>query len=203
MKKLALLDMDGTLFDTNDVNFYAYNEAMNEAGFKMIEYDYYCKFCNGRHYTEFLPKFTDNKKETIEQIHKRKKELYSSFLDKAKINNHLFNIIKAIIDSYYLAIVTTASKKNVNEILNYFQVYDIFDLILTADDIKKKKPDPEGFLKAMHFFNIEPENTLIFEDSIPGIEAARKTKATIFTVDFMTENNKDYKKRTRSSKINL
>ena len=52
-KKLAIFDMDGTLVDTKDVNFYAYKEALEEEGFS-LSYEYYCKFCNGRHYTVFL-----------------------------------------------------------------------------------------------------------------------------------------------------
>ena len=57
---------------------------------------------------------------------------------------------------------------------------DLFDLILTHEDITKSKPDPEGFLKAMKLFNVEARDCLIFEDSSVGIEAAEKTGATVF-----------------------
>ena len=67
--------------------------------------------------------------------------------------------------------------------MEYFKKKELFDLILTGDDIKKSKPDPEGFLTAMKYFEIEPKDTLIFEDSPVGIEAANKSGATVFVVN--------------------
>ena len=52
--KLVIVDLDGTLFDTKDVNYHAYKDAITPYGYD-IDYKYYCDFCNGRHYKEFLP----------------------------------------------------------------------------------------------------------------------------------------------------
>ena len=52
--KLAIFDMDGTLFNTNNINYYAYKEALDKYNVS-IDYEYYCRFCNGRHYLDFLP----------------------------------------------------------------------------------------------------------------------------------------------------
>ena len=78
---------------------------------------------------------------------------------------------------YKTAVVTTASKENCYDILNQFGLVDLFDLILTHDDISKSKPDPEGFLKAMDYFDAKPTETIIFEDSEVGLEAAEKSGA--------------------------
>lgn len=182
MKKLAMFDLDGTLFNTNDVNYYAYKQALEELNYS-LEYEFYCTFCNGKHYKAFLPIIVGEDSERIEIVHNRKKILYSSFLEKAKINNHLFNIINCIKENYHIALVTTASKKNTIEILEYYNKKDLFDLILTHDDIKKVKPDPEGFLKTMEYFKVEKDNCIIFEDSDIGIEAAKKTGATVYKIE--------------------
>ena len=78
--------------------------------------------------------------------------------------------------------MTTASKTNVIEMLEHFGVSDRFELILTQEDIVKSKPDPEGFLKAMEHFGIEPSDTVIFEDSDTGIEAAMRSGAAVMRV---------------------
>ena len=106
-------------------------------------------------------------------------------MDKVIVNSHLFNIINLIHGTYKTALVTTASKKNTLEILEYTKTKDCFDLILTAEDVKKPKPDPEGFNLAINRFNILPKDTIIFEDSKVGIEAARKTGAAVMVVDKM------------------
>ncbi len=179
--KLALFDLDGTLYNTNDINYYAYKEALEKYNVT-IDYKYYCDYCNGRHYTVFIPSLVNDDMEKVEDVHKIKKNAYSKYLDKVKVNEHLFNIIELLKSEYKIAIVTTASKKNTMEILEFTNKKNIFDYIITAEDIEKPKPDPEGFNKVIRHFNIDPKNVIIFEDSEVGIQAAKATGATVFVV---------------------
>ena len=174
--KLYLFDLDGTLFDTKDINYHAYKEALEKYGFS-IDYKYYCEHCNGRHYTDFLPQLTGANIEVLTAVHTDKKNLYASFLDRGVKNQPLFDIIEAVRETSKVAIVTTASRKNCYELLDQFGVRELFDLILTHEDITNSKPDPEGFIKAMRYFEVEPEETVIFEDSDVGLEAAKRSGA--------------------------
>lgn len=178
--KLAIYDLDGTLFNTDNVNYFAYRKALQYYGYT-IEKEYFVRECNGRHYSEFLPKII-SEKSIIDKVHKLKKELYHTYLDKAILNVHLFQIIKLIKDEYYTAIVTTASRKNCEEILDYFEVKNLFDNIIAQEDVVNVKPNPEGFIKAMKFFNIQPKSTVIYEDSQVGIEAAIKSGASVVAI---------------------
>ncbi len=174
--KLAIFDLDGTLFDTKDVNYYAYKEAVSKYGYN-IDYEYYCGYCNGRHYMDFLPQIVGTDETILKSIHSDKKNLYSKYLDKAVMNEPLFQIIRLIKKECKTSLVTTASEKNCMDILNFFHVEKSFDLILTHEDIEKTKPDPEGFLRAMDFFAVSPKESVIFEDSEVGVEAARRSGA--------------------------
>ena len=183
-QKLAIFDLDGTLFDTNHVNYESYKEALEKFHIAMpIEYEVYCKNWNGRSYKDFLPEVIKNNNEIIEKVHDTKVELYEKKLDKARENKDLFAIIEGIKEKYYIVIVTTASKKNANQIVKYFHKEKYFDKIITKEEVTKVKPDIEGFVKAMKEFNIARENTIIFEDSIDGITASRKCGAKVFIVD--------------------
>ncbi|OUN95484.1 hypothetical protein B5F98_09280 [Pseudoflavonifractor sp. An44] len=174
--KLVIVDLDGTLFDTKDVNYHAYKEAIAPYGYDM-DYKYYCEFCNGRHYLDFLPQITTDDKEILTAIHKAKKMAYRNHLDKAKLNKGLVDIIKLMKSEYKTALVTTASRENCYEILKRFDLVRLFDLILTHDDVTQTKPNPEGFIKAMNHFDIAPEATIVFEDSDVGLEAAKRSGA--------------------------
>lgn len=185
-KKLAIFDLDGTLFDTRRVNWLSYKEALAPFGVN-LDYEYFAKECNGKHYKTFVPDLlrkSGNTEETIiekmEQVHDKKKALYSNFLSETVTNKHLFEIIECIKKKYFIALVTTASKQNCDEILSFHKKNGLFDLVLTAENVTKKKPDPEGFLKAMEHFDLQGEDTLIFEDSKEGLEAAEKAGATVF-----------------------
>lgn len=174
--KLVIVDLDGTLFDTKDVNYHAYKDAIAPYGYDM-DYKYYCEFCNGRHYLDFLPQITTTNSENLFAMHKAKKVAYKKHLDKAILNKGLVDIIKLMHGEYKTAVVTTASKENCWDILNQFEIADLFDLVLTHDDITKSKPDPEGFIKAMEHFGSAPDETIIFEDSEVGLKAAEGSGA--------------------------
>ena len=180
-EKLAIFDLDGTLFDTNDINYYSYKEALGYFGINLKK-EFFVSECASKHYKVFLANFLNND-EDIEKAHEIKKETYSTFLDKARINSHLFNIIESIKDKYHIAIATTASKKNTVEILEHFNVLNLFELVVAQEDVKNKKPDPECFFKVMEFFKIKPEDTLIFEDSKTGLKAANACAAAVFKVE--------------------
>lgn len=179
--KLALFDLDGTLFNTNEVNYLAYKEALTQYGFD-FKREYWYQNCIGRHYKDFLADIDITDEKDLQGIHKLKKQAYKKFLSHAKENRHLFEIMELIRSNYYIVLVTTASRKNVEDILNEFNKLQIFDKIFTQEDVSKMKPNPEGYLKAMRYFNIKPEDTIIFEDSEAGLEAAKSSGAYYFKV---------------------
>lgn len=110
-------------------------------------------------------------------MHSAKKTAYKKYLDNAVLNKGLVDIIRLMKPEYKTAVVTTASKENCYDILKQFNLDDLFDLVLTREDIEKTKPNPEGFIKAMNFFGVAPEDTIIFEDSDVGLEAAKNSGA--------------------------
>jgi len=180
--KLAIFDLDGTLFDTYEVNFSSYEMALKEEGYT-LDRGFYKSRCNGKHYKEYLPLIIDKpSNDLMERIHCRKKMLYPTFLSHAKENKHLLLLIQLIRSDYHIALVTTASKANCMSLLEYHNISSSFELILTQEDVTNMKPDPEGFLKTINYFGTTPEDTLIFEDSDSGIEAAKKCGASILSV---------------------
>ncbi len=180
--KLAIFDMDGTLIDTCMVNFRSYQAALSEEGIGLTQ-EYFVRECFGKGYKDYLPPLIGDDTELLERIHKRKIGLYKDYIDEARLNATLVDFIRGMKESYYMALVTTASKDNVLEELEHFGLEKDFDLILAAEDIPKHKPDPQGFLMAMERFSIPPERTVIFEDSAVGIEAARRSGASVMKVE--------------------
>lgn len=177
--KLAVFDLDGTLFDTKNVNYAAYSEALDECRIPHeIDYEFYCDFCNGNNYKVFLPRIVKKITEPqMEKVHDKKKKLYKKYLDRAEKNDHLFSLIELIKGKYQIAVVTTASRENTEEILNCFGVKELFDFIITQEDVMKTKPSPECFEKAMAMAGASPEDTIIFEDSETGLTAAAASGA--------------------------
>lgn len=189
-EKLALFDLDGTLVNTSVVNYFAYKSALEKYGCN-LDFEYFSSECNGQYYKTFIPEIIkqiyldcneDQINMMVEDIHNQKIVNYSHYISKAEINWQLIDLLDAIRPIYKTALVTTASYNNCYELLNHFQLRDKFDLIITNRDVKQPKPAPEGFIKAMKYFNVKPENTIIFEDSNAGISAAEAAGGGVFVV---------------------
>lgn len=181
---LILVDLDGTLFDTVAVNAASYRAALEEVGATVTD-EYYAQYCNGGYYKSFLRPLLggDPPPELVEQVHDRKKALYAACLGAARPNTALFALLAAMRPTAHLALVTTGSRRNATEVLARFGCLDWFGLVLTSEDVAHNKPDPEGYCKAMAHFGVTPEETMIFEDSGPGLEAALASGAAVFKIE--------------------
>lgn len=170
--KLYMIDFDGTFCNTTEINYHAYKQALNEEGFD-ISYDYYRNNCNGKDYREFLPKIIGDNIDVLRSVHDKKLAYYKSYIRKAKLNDELIKHLIEVKPTTYIALVTTATKKNCSDLLVAFGLRDLFDLMITKEDVSCVKPSPECYIKAMNHFGVEKENCLIYEDSEQGIQAAK------------------------------
>lgn len=71
-----------------------------------------------------------------------------------------------------LAIVTGAQRDDVRAVLDSSPVAGSFPVIVAEEDVRRGKPDPEGFLAAAGLLGCDPRDVLVFEDSVPGVRAA-------------------------------
>ena len=173
--RLAIFDMDGTLFDTVEANYEAYKNAVMEViGSCSIGLEEFKNKCFGKNYKYFLREIFNVNEALIEDIHDLKCLRYMKYAKKyVKENTFLFYVINEIKEKYYIALLTTASAKNTYEILKAYNKTEIFDLILTSDDVENLKPDSEGILRAMNYFDVDACKTIFFDDSEDCVNMAR------------------------------
>jgi sugar-phosphatase len=70
------------------------------------------------------------------------------------------------------ALVTSGDQWKVNEVINQLGINGMFTAQVTASDIQRGKPHPECYLLAAQYLQKPPEQCVVFEDSISGMEAA-------------------------------
>ncbi|MBR3516851.1 MAG: HAD hydrolase-like protein [Lachnospiraceae bacterium] len=186
MKKnrLAIFDMDGTLFDTVRANYESYKDAViKTVGDCGILLDDFKDKCFGKNYKVFLRDIFKVDDSLFETIHDAKCASYMDYIKEYVVENtFLFDVICGLKDTYYIALLTTASKKNTYELLDVFNKRDVFDLILTSEDVHKLKPDGEGFIKSMQYFGVDPCDTVIFDDSDDCLNTARELNIDCYKV---------------------
>lgn len=180
-KELLIFDMDGTLFDTSDSNYWAYHDAAKILGYE-VSYDIFKNVFVGKNYKEFLPVFGITADEEIKWIHEYKRDNYVKYLNRIRKNDKLFSIIESYVGKKKIALATTATRKNTLDILVHFGVIQYFDYVLAQEDVHKLKPDPECYICVMREMQVLPCNTIIFEDSEVGIMSAVSSGAMCIKV---------------------
>lgn len=81
-----------------------------------------------------------------------------------------------------LAVATSSRKGYVNFVMNTFGLGKYFPIIVTAEDVKNGKPDPEMYVKVAQELDVDPNECLVIEDSISGIKAAKSADMTVVAI---------------------
>ena len=63
-----------------------------------------------------------------------------------------------------------------------YQMEGLFDVVLTGDEVKNVKPDPEIYLTTLELLGVSRENALVLEDSITGASAANNAQIPFIIV---------------------
>ncbi|MBP3482126.1 MAG: HAD family phosphatase [Alistipes sp.] len=180
--KLLLLDFDGTLADTRRANTLAYISALAEEGYALDERTYEEKYF-GMRCPEFLADIGFESAEDIARIRNRKIELYPSYFDTVRLNRPLWDFVCDFRRNGGRAwVVSTGHAANVRNAMRYLGIDGGFDGIMTGDGTERPKPSPDCFLKVMETEGVTPAETLIFEDSETGLEAARRSGAPFIRI---------------------
>lgn len=114
--------------------------------------------------------------ENAEDLQKKKNEIFFKLV-KEKLEL-MPGVQESIIlfrnSNLRLALASSGIKEYINLVLFKFGLVNIFNVIVSGDDVKIGKPDPETYLVTCSKLNLEPEECIVLEDATSGIEAAKR-----------------------------
>ncbi len=174
MINAVLFDMDGLIFDTESVYKQSWQYAALEQGIEISD-DFYQQFI-GVQDSECETMLLDYFQERIDMPrYKRVRDTHFHNLRGQGIAlkpgfDALFSEIKQ--RNLTTAIVTSSSLHDVKYNFSHSNYLEQFDLIITAEDVKYSKPNPEGYQRAYHKLGYRADQCLVLEDSNNGIKAA-------------------------------
>lgn len=183
---IALFDFDGVLMDTES----QYSRFWDETGRKFVNIEGFGSIIKGQTLKQIFAKhfagYSEKELRAIEDaINDFEKEMTYEFIPGAR--EFLLELKKAGIPT---AIVTSSNNTKMSQVYKaHPQLHTMVDAILTSEHFTRSKPDPECFLKGMEVLGGTPGTTVVFEDSIHGLTAARAAGA--YVVGLATTNKRE------------
>ena len=185
MIKLVLFDLDGVLIDAKKLHYDALNLALEDKYF--INEDEHTNIYDGRKTKEKLNMLTMDKGLPVElhdKVYIDKQKLTLELISQLKPIDEIISLFKELeFQNYLIGVCSNSIRRTVLTALAKTELMEYWSVILSNEDVKNSKPHPEMYWKAMSMMGVLPENTLIVEDSPPGLLAAQRSRANYIRVD--------------------
>jgi len=187
MINAVIFDLDGVLVKTKHIHFDALNEALAEINPKFcINRSDHLNIFDGLKTRDKLNILSDSfglPRHTHDEIWETKQKITSEKLSTIKPDSKLIEVFTWLRSrNIKMACCSNAIRKSVYGMLCRAGLIQFFDYISSNEDVENSKPHPQMYWDAMSGFKINPENTLIIEDSPNGLLAAQRSGANVWRV---------------------
>jgi len=194
--KVVAFDCDGVLFDTKKANMAYYNRVLNQFGMPAMTKEQF-DFTHMHTVDQSLAYLFDDKA-TLEAAQTFRKNIsYIPFLKFMEIEPHLKPLLKKLRPDFKTAIATNRTD-TMDRVLTEHGLTELFDLVVTASDVKRPKPDSEPLVKIIEYFGLEPQHMIYVGDSKLDESAAKSAgvvmiayKNRFLSADFHIESLKE------------
>ena len=172
-----IFDLDGVIVDTAKFHYLAWKDLATKLG---IEFDEaFNEQLKGVSRVRSLEKILEKggielSDEDFQACMTEKNEDYLNYIQQMTPMDVLPGVIKILtyLKDAQVPFALGSASKNARTILEQVELSDWFEAVVDGTDVTLAKPDPEVFLIAAERLDIEPENCIVVEDSIAGIQAA-------------------------------
>jgi len=174
--RAVLWDMDGTLIDSEEFHWISWRDTMANEGIPITREQFLSSF--GQRNDSIIPRWLGaaSTPERIERISTAKEELYRDL-----IRTHGMEPLPGVAvwvhrlhdEGWLQAIASAAPRPNIDVVLEALAAARYFQAIVSAEDVHKGKPDPEVYLMAASRVGTSPDRSIVVEDAVAGVEAAR------------------------------
>ena len=182
-KKAFIFDLDGVIVDTAKYHFLAWQKISEKIGVEFTpEHNEELKGVSRVRSLDIILNLgnitatQDDKNLWLKQ----KNDDYLSYIENMQSDEILEGVenVLQFLKSKNQPIALGSASKNARHILEKVKIIHYFDAIVDGNDVTNAKPDPEVFLQAAKLLGMAPENSIVFEDAVAGIQAANIAKMT-------------------------
>lgn len=177
MQKTAFLfDLNGTMIDDMQYHIGAWHRILNElgAGISLERMKEECYGKNDELLERIFPgRFTEAEKKSMSL--EKEKQYQRDFRPHLRLLPGLDRFLaEAHARGIPMAIGSAAIMFNIDFVLDNLGIRHYFRALVSADDVRNSKPDPETFILCAERLGADPARCIVFEDAPKGVEAASR-----------------------------
>jgi HAD superfamily hydrolase (TIGR01509 family) len=169
-----IFDCDGTLVDTMPLHFRAWERAMQQAGLQGPlgeELFYSMGGVPTRKVAQILAKHYRLTID-VERVFHQKEALFLDMQDEMRVIEPVVSFARSVHGRAPMSVASGGPRPVVKKTLELMGLDGLFPVVVTPEDVTHGKPSPEMFLLAASRMGVKAERCLVFEDAVPGFEAA-------------------------------
>jgi HAD superfamily hydrolase (TIGR01509 family) len=176
MIKAVIFDWDGTLADTKKAVVQSFQKVLGKTGCRVSDEFIERRIGIGTKKT-IIEAFRECRMRvdvsTLEELANEKISIQAELTDIVRLFDGVAELLEALQGRIKIGLATMSSRKVVDKLLPEKKIESYFDVVVTADEIAKPKPDPEIFLVSAAKLGVKPEDCVVVEDSVFGVRAAK------------------------------
>lgn len=173
--KAVIFDMDGLMFDTEQLLCKMWKRAGKEKGYILDDTIFYESIGSNVTETEKIFKKAYGPDFPYRTLRKTRLLYTDEYMEKegVPLKEGLISILALLREKgVKIAVATSTEKKRALKVIRWAGITGNFECIIGGDDVKKSKPAPDIFLKAAEQLGVRPGECIVLEDSTKGIYAA-------------------------------
>lgn len=180
--KGLIFDLDGTIADTMPIHFIAWRNAAARYGINFTTELF--EQLAGIPLYKTVEKLNElfNKNIDPREMGDAKEKEYEDNMGKALPIEPVMDVIKKYYGKLPMAIGTGGNRDLSLKAMRLTGVDQYIDKLVSADEVENHKPHPDTFLKCAELIGIKPEDCMVFEDGVLGIQAAQKAGMKVVDV---------------------
>lgn len=174
-----IFDCDGTLADTMPAHFEAWTEIAQKYGLTFPEERFYT--LGGAPANKILAMLSVEQGVVLDPeavAHEKEHLFFDRYLDHAREIAPVVAIARAYHGRKPLAVATGGIRKVIERCLTNLSIRDLFDTLVSCEDVAHHKPAPDTYLMAAERLGVSPQRCCAFEDTDIGLQAARAAGMT-------------------------
>ena len=167
--RALLLDFNGTLSEDEPLLCRIFQELFEDAEKPVTEEEYYEQLA-GYSDAEIIRMWLGRDDPALLR---RKSARYGELADGSTVSEEARAAMRWATERAVLGIVSGSAREEIEPVLELAGIRDAFTVLVSVDDIRRSKPDPEGYLLALHLLGVKAGDAAVIEDSEAGVAAAK------------------------------